>query len=104
MTAWTAGGVRHAAVILVTDPGGSGTFLDLAVVEDRRGRPVEVASAALGDRVHVESLTLARRDGQTELHVGLVAHGPDDPQCCPTRRIARAFVWNGRSLLARAAE
>ena len=104
MTAWTAGGRRYAAVILVTDPGGSGTFYDLAVVEDRRGRPVEVASAPLGDRIRVESLILALRDGQTELHVGLVGHAPDDPLCCPTRRIVRAFVWDGRSLVARAAE
>src|SRR5262245_12728444 len=104
MTAWTAGGRRYAAVILVTDPGGSGTFHDLAVVEDRRGRPVEVASAALGDRIRVESLTLALRDGQTELHVGLVGHAPHDPLCCPTRRMARAFAWDGRLLVARAAE
>ena len=100
-TAWTWGGRRYAAVILVTDPGGSGTFYDLALVEDRRGRPVEVASAPLGDRVRVESLTVARRDGQTELHVGLVAHGPGDPLCCPTHRTVRAFVWNGRALTPR---
>jgi hypothetical protein len=98
---WTAGGRRYAAVVLVTDPGGSGIFHDLVVVEARRGRPVQLASAALGDRVRVESLTLARRDGQTELHVGLVTHGPDDPLCCPTRRVVRAFTWNGRTLAPR---
>jgi hypothetical protein len=102
ITAWTAGGRRYAAVILVTDPGGSGVFHDLVVVEDRRGRPVQVAGAALGDRVRVESLTVARRDGQTELHVGLVTHGPDDPLCCPTWRVVRAFAWNGRALVPRA--
>ena len=101
ITAWTAGGRRYAAVILVTDPGGSGTFYDLVVVEDRRGRAVEAASAALGDRVRVESLTLARRDGQMELHVGLVVHGPDDPLCCPARPLVRAFVWTGRALVPR---
>ena len=99
--AWTDGGARLASVILVTDPGGSGTFYQLVVVQDRRGRPVEVASADLGDRVRVESLGLARRDGRTEIHVGLVAHAPDDPRCCPTRRVVRAFTWDGRALIAR---
>ena len=95
---WTAGGTRYAAVILVTDPGGSGSFSDLVVVQNRRGRPVQAANAELGDRVRVQSLGIARRDGQTEIHVGLVSHGPDDPLCCPTQRVVRVFVWSGRSL------
>jgi hypothetical protein len=101
---WTEGGARYAAVILVTDPGGSGTFYQLVVVEDRRGRPVQVASAELADRVRVESLGLARREGRTELHVGLIAHAPGDPLCCPTERAVRAFVWDGRSLISRAGD
>jgi hypothetical protein len=101
---WTAVGTRYAAVILVTDPGGSGTFSDLVVVQNRRGRPVQAANGELGDRVRVQSLGVARRNGQTEIHVGLVAPGPDDPLCCPTRRVVRVFVLNGRSLVPRAAE
>jgi hypothetical protein len=100
--AWTDGHARRAAVILVTDPGGSGVFYQLVVVQARRGRPVEVASAELGDRVRVESLGLARRDGRTELHVGLIAHAPNEPLCCPTEPVVRVFVWDGRSLVPRA--
>ena len=44
-------GSDDAAVVLVTDPGGSGTFFDLAVLSEKRGAPVNVASRALGDRV-----------------------------------------------------
>ncbi len=39
-----------AAVVRVTEPGGSGTFYDLALVAVVDGNPVNVASASLGDR------------------------------------------------------
>ncbi len=87
-------GQSAAAVVLVTDTGGSGTFFELAVMLERKGAPVNVASAHLGDRVKVTRIAL--RDNR--VYVDLVAHGPQDPMCCPTRRAARKFALHGDRL------
>jgi heat shock protein HslJ len=80
-----------AAVVLVTDPGGSGVFFDLAVVAVREGKPVNLTVAPLGDRVRVESLTIRGN----AIHVTMMSHGPDDPSCCPTRRVEKSYVLAG---------
>ncbi len=78
-------GQPAAAVVLVTDPGGSGTFYDLAVVVNQDGQPVHVATQNLGDRVKIFSLSIENE----EIVVDMIAHGPDDPMCCPPRRSPR---------------
>ena len=50
-------GYEDAAVVTITDPGGSGTFYDLAVVMEEGGQPVNVAIAPLGDRVQIQAVT-----------------------------------------------
>lgn len=55
-------GVEEAAVLLAEDSGGSGTFIYLAVVSRVDGAAHNVATTLLGDRVEVESLSIA--DGQ----------------------------------------
>lgn len=97
---WTANGHHYAAVILATDPGGSGTFFDLVVVEAQGRRPVPVASAELGDRVRVRTLTVERGTGPPVIRVGLVIHGPADPLCCPTQLAVRGFRWRDGTLVA----
>lgn len=47
-------GVEDAVAILVTDPGGSGTFRDLAAFINQDGIPDNVAAEFLGDRVLVQ--------------------------------------------------
>lgn len=76
-----------AAVVLVTDPGGSGTFYDLAVVINQGGQPVNVSTFRLGDRVEINSIEI---DGN-EIFVDMVTQGPDDPMCCPTQRVIKSF-------------
>jgi hypothetical protein len=80
-------GQTDTVVLLVADTGGSGTFVYLAAVEIQDGRPVNVATTLLGDRVQVESLSI--EDGQ--IAVTLLTHGPDDPQCCPSQEQTRVF-------------
>ena len=80
-------GLEDAAVVLVNNPGGSGTFEYLAAVVNRDGEPVNVASVFLGDRVQITALAIV--DGRIELDV--VTHGPDDPLCCPTLEERRVF-------------
>ncbi len=68
-------GFEDAAVVTITDPGGSGTFYTLVAVLDRRGQAVPVATAALGDRIKVDSLSI--ESGAIE--VDLLTRGEDEP-------------------------
>jgi hypothetical protein len=85
---------RAAAVVLSTTTGGSGTFVDLAVVPFEGDTPGRAVVTFLGDRVKVESLKL--RDGQVT--VDLLAHGSEDPMCCPTERRSEHIAWVGDKL------
>lgn len=73
-------GQTDAAVLLVSDSGGSGSFVYLAAVESRDGVADNVATLFLGDRVQVKSLEV---DGG-RLVATLLSHAPDDPACCPS--------------------
>jgi hypothetical protein len=75
-------GVEDAAVIIVDAPGGSGVFTYLAAVVDEDGSPANVDTVDLGDRTDIT--TVAVEDGA--IRVDVVAHGPDDPMCCPTEK------------------
>jgi heat shock protein HslJ len=83
-----------AAVILVTDPGGSGTFYELAVVRVEKGKPVNVAIARLGDRVKIAGVSI----GKSGIEVELVRQGPADPVCCPSLHVREMYVLQGRKL------
>ncbi|HET8946340.1 MAG TPA: hypothetical protein VFQ07_05105 [Candidatus Polarisedimenticolia bacterium] len=80
-------GREDAAVILLSSGGGSGVFVDLAVVLDRNGVPVHAASAPLGDRVQVHGV---RIEG-TDVLVDVTQQGPCDPACSPTQNTTRKF-------------
>ncbi len=84
-----------AAVVLVTDPGGSGTFFDLAVVVSQSGQAANVATTNLGDRVRINSVTIEN----DEIIVDMVAHAPNDPLCCPTLRVINRFGLQGDQLV-----
>jgi len=80
-------GEPAAAVVLVTDPGGSGTFYSLHVVVNQDGELVNIANTDLGDRVQINSLDI--EDGQ--IVVEMVTQGPDDPMCCPTQEVTKRY-------------
>jgi heat shock protein HslJ len=88
-------GQEAAAVILVTDPGGSGTFYDLAVVVEQDGQPVNVATTLLGDRVQINALSIENN----EIVVDMVTHGPEDPMCCPTQNVVQTYTLQGDQLV-----
>jgi hypothetical protein len=88
-------GQDAAAVILVTDPGGSGTFYDLAVVVEQEDAPVNLDTAFLGDRVQINSLSIAGN----EIVVDMITHAPDDPMCCPTQKIVQTYALEGEELI-----
>ncbi len=92
----TADGRPLTAAVLITDPGGSGTFYDLVAVVNRGGKPVHVATVNLGDRVKIESLVI--ENGQ--IVVQMITQGPDEPMACPTLRVVRRYVLQGENLVS----
>ena len=93
--------VADAAVILATNTGGSGTFYDLHAVLNEGGKPVDVSSVLLGDRVQIKSLTI--KDGV--IVVSMITHGPKDPLCCPTQPVTQSYkLQDGKLLPVQAAK
>ncbi len=72
-------GFADAAVVTITDPGGSGTFYNLVAVLDRRGQPAPVATAFLGDRIQINSLDIQ----SGEIVVDMLTQGPNDSMAGP---------------------
>lgn len=102
---YTADGQQIAAVVLITDPGGSGTFYDLAVLTFEDGTPQHVASAFLGDRVQLLSLAIEPvGNNGGEIVVEMIAAGPDDPLCCPTQYTVARYTLDGKELVQTSAE
>ncbi len=88
-------GLEATAVILVSDPGGSGTFYDLAIVVEEGGQLVNVATTSLGDRVQILNLTIE----EGTIVVRMITQGPDDPMCCATQEVVRIYELQGEALV-----
>jgi heat shock protein HslJ len=88
-------GQDAAAAVLVTDPGGSGTFYDLHVVVSQDGAPVDAASTSLGDRVQINSISIQG----DQIVVDMVQAGPDDPMCCPSQQVVKTYELQGDQLV-----
>lgn len=86
--------VPDAAAVLVSQPGGSGSFYDLVALVATPDGPRQVATTLLGDRVDIESLAIIDR----QIAIQLVIQGPADPMCCPSQREARTYALVGDSL------
>lgn len=83
-------GVQDAVVFLNTQNGGTGHFIEMAVVLNWNGGPVNVETEYLGDRVIVESGTV--EGGLITLN--LRVQGPNDPACCPSQIEERKFFYD----------
>jgi heat shock protein HslJ len=88
-------GQPAAAVVLASSGGGSGTFMDLAVVMEQDGQPVNVATTSLGDRAQINSVAVENN----EIVVDMVTHGPDDPMCCPSQQVVQTYALEGDQLV-----
>ncbi len=87
-------GVADAAVLLISNPGQSGTFYDLAAVINDRGIPRHIDTVHLGDRVKVKSISIQ----SGTIRVEMLAHGPKDPLCCPTVEVTRTYKLDAHKL------
>jgi heat shock protein HslJ len=82
-------GAEEAVVLLWSNSGGSGTFDYIAVAgRDKNGAPLNLATAALGDRVKIRSAEI--NDGR--ITVNVVQAGPEDAACCPGQKFKRTFT------------
>jgi heat shock protein HslJ len=89
-------GQEEAVVLLAENTGGSGTFDYLAVVARHQdGKPVNFATAPLGDRVQVRD---ARIEGG-RLVVDVLRAGPQDAMCCPGELATVAWRLAGGKLV-----
>jgi heat shock protein HslJ len=96
----TVNGQDAAAVVIVTDHGGSGTFFDLALLFKVDGGWINIDTTFLGDRVKVRSVDI--RDN--EIFVSMTTHAPGDALCCPTQQITRRFEIQTDRLIAQEEE
>jgi len=78
---------KDAAIVLVSNTGGSGVFEDIVLVRGTTGAPRVSNALLLGDRVKVQNIVVTRG----EILVDLIQQGPNDPMCCPTERATRRF-------------
>jgi len=88
-------GLEDALVILSTQNGGSGHFIELAAVLNQNGNAYNISTTYLGDRVIVES-------GKVEngtIVLNMRVQGPNDGLCCPNQSITWSFVLNGSQLI-----
>ncbi len=91
---------RAAAVILWSNSGGTGTFIDLAIVTSENGVIANVATVNLGDRVKIDHVAF---ESDTVV-VKMISHGPDDAMCCPTLETTRKFTLRDSLLREERAE
>ncbi len=87
-------GVEDAVVGLEETGGGTGHFLYLAVLMDRGGEIVNVATRWIEDRVPVRSLEIV--DGRIVLRS--LQEGPGDAACCKTMKVRQVFELQGGDL------
>jgi len=89
-------GAEDALVILVVDPGGSGTFTYLTLVVNEEGTAKPLAAVLLGDRVVVKSLALESGN----VVVSLLTRKPDEPMSAePMVEVTRLFKLLGDRLV-----
>jgi len=81
-------GMEAAAVVLRSETGGSGTFFDLAVVVRESGQPVNLVTMPLDDQVKIEEVTIEAN----VVHVTMLQADPEDPHCCPTKRVVNTYA------------
>jgi len=80
-------GSEDAAVILIVQSGGSGTFYYLCAVLNEEGAPVNVATLFLGDRIQIRDLSI--RSGRIE--IDMLVQGPGDPMVKPTAEVYQKY-------------
>ena len=88
-------GKEAGAVIVVTDPGGSGSFYDLALLVKKPQGWINQEVVFLGDRIKIHSLAVVN----DKITVDMTNHGPADAMCCPTRHVVQRYALQENRLV-----
>ena len=88
-------GKEAGAMVLVTDPGGSGTFYDLALLIKGSQGWTNPTITYLGDRIKIHSLAVVNN----EVVIEMTNHGPADAMCCPTHQVTQQFALRDDRLI-----
>ncbi len=89
-------GQSDAAVNLVVESGGSGTFTYLAVVLNQNNTPKPAASTFLGDRIQLDSIEI----NSGTLIVNYLDRAPDQPMSAkPVVKVTRSFAYQDGRLV-----
>ncbi|MBC7878846.1 MAG: hypothetical protein H7Y59_16870 [Anaerolineales bacterium] len=88
-------GSEDALVVLNTQNGGTGHFIELAAVLNQNGLPLNVSTLYLGDRVIVDSGYI--QAGLIMLN--MVVHAPNDGLCCPSQSVTWSFRLQDNQLI-----
>jgi heat shock protein HslJ len=87
-------GKNEAVVLLWESSGGLGNYNYIAVVGMRDGKPFNLGTALIGDRIQVRA---GRIDGN-RIELDVVEPGPDDASCCPTQKATRYWTLDATGL------
>ncbi len=91
----TGAGAEEAVVVLVSQPGGSGSFFDLAVVRKQDEALTNSARIHLGDRIQIKSLRIENG----EIIIDLLIQGPGNSMCCPTQYVSNHYAIESGELV-----
>jgi len=80
-------GSKDAAVIFVWNKGGEEIFYELAAILNKKGKPVQVSSADLGDRVVIQALEVSA----DTVFLNMLTRGKGDANCCPTLPVKLSY-------------
>ena len=88
-------GIDDAAVLLVENSGGSGSFVYLAALTAQPGGAVNSGTVHLGDRVQVVAMSVEAG----EIVIDLVTPGPDDALASPSVKARVRYRLEGEALV-----
>ena len=81
-------GAGDAVVIYVWNKGGEEIFYELAALLNKKGKPVQVSSADLGDRVVIQALEVSA----DTVFLNMLTRGKGDANCCPTLPVKLSYL------------
>lgn|SRR5574341_495709 len=88
-------GAEDAVVIYVWNKGGEEIFYELAVILNKKGKPVHLSSADLGDRVVIQALEVLA----DTVFLNMRTRGEGDESCCPTHPVKLNYMFKAGKLM-----
>ncbi len=83
-----------AVVIYVWNKGGEEIFYELAAFLNKKGKPVHISSADLGDRVVIQALEVSA----DTVFLNMLTRGKGDASCCPTLPVKLKYLLESAGL------